>query len=63
MNNTQRGIICYHYKQYLQNMINKDRIGGFEDIECMFESLADSDDKLKEVMDEIYKRLDKEQIC
>lgn len=58
MNNTQRGIICYHYKEYLQNRVNGDPVGGFEDIKTLFSGLAETDQKLKEVLDEIYDRFD-----
>lgn len=58
MNNYQRGIIAYHYKEYLQNRCNGDPVGGFEDIRYMFKSLAESDPKLKEVMDDIFDRFD-----
>ncbi len=58
LNNNQREFLIYHYKVYLTNRYNNDPVGGFEDMSDLFKDLADSDPKLKEMMDEMYEQLD-----
>lgn len=58
LNNNQREFLIYHYKVYLTNRYKNDPVGGFEDMSDLFKDLADSDPKLKEMMDEMYEQLD-----
>lgn len=54
MNVKQREIVVDAYRQYIINAMRCDPVGGFSDINDLFEELKESDDKLRKEMEEMY---------
>ncbi len=50
----ERVTIATHYHIYCVNRANGDPVGGYEDINYLFKDLADSDPRLKEMLEEEY---------
>ena len=47
----ERVTVATHYHIYCLNRANGDPVGGYEDIRQLFEDLAESDPKLKEMLE------------
>lgn len=54
MTSKDREIISFHYHKYCENRANGDPVGGYEDINSLFKDLANSDPKLKEMLEEEF---------
>lgn len=54
MNTKEREIISEYYRNYIQNGMRGDPVGGFSDLRDLFEELRKNDKKLDTLLQEVY---------